>query len=147
MGGSMEEVEEGLKRGRFVKADTIPELAKKVGIPEDALVETVAKYIQYHKDGKDPEFNKPITKAMITLEKGPFYAIPQWPAVHFCMGGLRINPSAQVIDIFGSPIPKLYAAGEVTGGIHGSNRLGSNAIPTCIVYGRLAGKNIAKEAA
>lgn len=69
------------------------------------------KYIQYHKDGKDPEFNKPITKAMITLEKGPFYPIPQWQAVHFCMGGLRINKDLQVVDIFGSPIPHLYAAG------------------------------------
>jgi fumarate reductase flavoprotein subunit len=50
-----------------------------------------------------------------------------------------------VVDIFGSTIPKLYAAGEVTGGIHGSNRLGSNAIPTCIVFGRIAGVNAAKE--
>ena len=147
MGGAPEEVEEGLKRGRFIKADTIPELAKKTGIPEAALVETVNKYIQVHKDGKDPEFNKPITKAMITLEKGPFYAIPQWPAVHFCMGGLRINAASQVLDVFGAPIPKLYAAGEVTGGIHGSNRLGSNAIPACITFGRIAGKGAAKETA
>jgi fumarate reductase flavoprotein subunit len=145
MGGSMEEVEEGLKRGRFIKADTVEELAKKCNIPTETLKDTVNKYIQYHKDGKDPEFNKPITKAMITLEKGPFYALPQWPAVHFCMGGLRINKDSQVMDIFGSPIPKLYAAGECTGGIHGSNRLGSNAIPTCIVFGRIAGRNAAKE--
>ncbi len=145
MGGSNEEIAEGLKRGRFIKADTIPELANKCGIPADTLVETVNKYIQYHKNGKDPEFNKPITKAMITLENGPYYALPQWPAVHFCMGGLRINKDAQVVDIFGSPIPHLYAAGEITGGIHGSNRLGSNAIPTCIVFGRIAGTNAAKE--
>jgi fumarate reductase flavoprotein subunit len=79
-----------LKRGRFIKADTIPKLANKCGHPADTLVDTVNKYIQYHKDGKDPEFNKSITKAVFTLEKGPFYAIPQWPAVHFCMGGLRI---------------------------------------------------------
>ncbi|PKU24922.1 flavocytochrome c [Telmatospirillum siberiense] len=144
MGGDPEEVAEGLKRGRFIKAESITELAGKCNIPTDALVDTVNKYIQYHKDGKDPEFNKPITPAMITLEKGPFYAIPQWPAVHFCMGGLRINASGQVIDVFGSPIPKLFAAGEVTGGIHGSNRLGSNAIPTCIVFGRIAGRNALK---
>jgi urocanate reductase len=147
MGGSNEEVAEGLKRGRFIKAETIPELARKTGIPEAALVETVKNYIQYHKDGKDPEFNKPVTKAMITLEKGPFYALPQWPAVHFCMGGLRIDTSAQVVDIFGKPIPKLFAAGEITGGIHGSNRLGSNAIPTCIVFGRIAGKSATKQKA
>ena len=140
MGGDPQEVEEGLKNQRFVKADTIAELADKIKVPAAALVDTIAKHNQYLKDGKDPEFNKPITKAMITMEKGPFYGVAQWPAVHFCMGGLRINAKAQVIDIFGSPIPKLFAAGEVTGGIHGSNRLGSNSTPTCIVFGRIAGR-------
>ena len=76
--------------------------------------------------------------------KGPFYAVAQWPAVHHTMGGLRINDKAQVIDVFGEVIPKLYAAGEVTGGVHGSNRLGSNATPDCVVFGRVAGKNAAK---
>jgi fumarate reductase flavoprotein subunit len=59
-------------------------------------------------------------------------------------GRLRINERAQVIDIFGEVIPKLYAAGEVTGGVHGTNRLGSNAIPDCVVFGRVAGRNAAK---
>ncbi|MEF9997352.1 MAG: FAD-binding protein, partial [Burkholderiaceae bacterium] len=68
----------------------------------------------------------------------------QWPSVHHTMGGLRINPQAQVIDIWGKPIPKLYAAGEVTGGVHGSNRLGSNAIPDCVTFGRVAGVSAAK---
>jgi len=140
MGGDPEEVQQGLKNGRFVTANTIAELADKAKIPAATLVDTVNKHNQYLKDGKDPEFNKPITKAMISLDKGPYYAVAQWPAVHFCMGGLRINAKTEVIDVFGSPIPKLYAAGEVTGGIHGSNRLGSNSIPTCIVYGRIAGR-------
>ena len=61
------------------------------------------------------------------------------------MGGLRINPNAQVIDVFGVVIPGLYAAGEVAGGVHGSNRLGSNAIPDAISFGRVAGTNAAKE--
>ncbi|OPY01729.1 MAG: Fumarate reductase flavoprotein subunit precursor [Syntrophorhabdus sp. PtaB.Bin184] len=61
------------------------------------------------------------------------------------MGGLRIDKDARVIDIWGEPIPRLYAAGEVTGGVHGSNRLGSNAIPDCVVFGRIAGANAAKE--
>ena len=61
------------------------------------------------------------------------------------MGGIRINPQAQVIDIFGKVIPGLYAAGEVTGGVHGSNRLGSNAIPDAVSFGRVAGTNAAKE--
>jgi fumarate reductase flavoprotein subunit len=79
------------------------------------------------------------------LIEGPFFALPQWPAVHHTQGGLRINTSAQVLDIWGNPIPRLYAAGEVTGGIQGSNRLAANAYPECMVFGRVAGKNAGKE--
>ena len=96
-------------------------------------------------DGKDPDFGRQFTKVMIPLTEGPFYAIAQWPAVHHTMGGLRIDKDAQVIDIWGNPIPRLYAAGEVTGGIHGSNRLGGNATPDCIVFGRVAGTNASKK--
>ncbi|MCX7965148.1 MAG: flavocytochrome c [Syntrophorhabdaceae bacterium] len=145
MGGSMDEIQKGMAKGRFIKGETIEELAEKLKIPKQNLVETVNKHNQYLKDGKDLEFNKPITKAMIPLEKGPFYAVAQWPAVHHTMGGLRINEKTQVIDIWGKVIPKFYAAGEVTGGVHGSNRLGSNAIPDCVVHGRIAGINAAQE--
>lgn len=145
MGGTMEEIQKGMAKGRFIKGETIEELAQKLKIPAQNLVETVKKHNQYLKDGKDPEFNKPITNAMIPLEKGPFYAVAQWPAVHHTMGGVRINEKAQVIDIWGRVIPKFYAAGEVTGGVHGSNRLGSNAIPDCVVHGRIAGINAAQE--
>jgi len=145
MGGSNEEIAAGLAKGRFVKADSIAELAGKLGLPVDALVETIDKHNKYLKEGKDPEFNKPITKVMIPMVEGPFYGLSQWPAVHHCMGGIRINKSAQVVDIFGAVIPRFYAAGEVTGGVHGSNRLGSNAIPDCVVHGRISGTNAAKE--
>lgn len=143
-GGTRKEVEAGLQHGRLVVADSIAELAKKVGIPADNLVDTIEKHNRYIAEGKDPEFGKPITKAMIPMVKGPFYAVAQWPAIHHTMGGLRINEKAQVVDVFGEVIPKLYAAGEVTGGVHGSNRLGSNALPDCVVFGRTAGKNAAK---
>lgn len=143
--GTKEEVEKGMARGRFVQADTLAELAGKINIPADALVDTIKKHNQYLKDKKDPEFNKPINDVMMPIDEGPFYAIAQWPAVHHTMGGLRINKMAQVIDIWGAPIPRLFAAGEVTGGIHGSNRLGGNAIPDAVVFGRIAGTNAAKE--
>ncbi len=147
LGGTRKEVEAGIKHGRLIVADTIAELAKKVGIPVDALVETIDRHNKFLADGKDLEFGKQITKAMTPMVTGPFYAVAQWPSIHHCMGGLRINEQAQVIDIFGNVIPKLYAAGEVTGGVHGANRLGSNAIPDCVVFGRIAGKNVAKEKA
>ena len=145
MGGSKEEVEKGIAKGRFISGDTIADLAAKLSIPADALQQTVAAHNAYIQNGKDPEFNKPMTKSMIPLEKGPFFAVSQWPAVHHTMGGLRINTKAQVIDIWGKPIPRLFAAGEVTGGVHGSNRLGSNAVPDAIAFGRIAGKNAATD--
>jgi fumarate reductase flavoprotein subunit len=145
--GTKEEVEKGMAKGRFLTANTITDLAKKMDVPGNQLEATLNKHNQYLADKKDPEFNKPITEKMVPLIGGPFYAVAQWPAVHHTMGGLRINESAQVIDIWGKPIPRLYAAGEITGGVHGSNRLGSNATPDCIVFGRIAGTNAAKEKA
>ena len=145
MGGSYEEVEAGLAKGRFTKADTIEELAKKIKIDPAVLVDTINKHNKYIEEGKDPDFNKSMTKVMIPMVEGPFYAVPQWPAIHHCMGGVRINPKAQVIDVFNKVIPHFYGAGEYTGGVHGSNRLGSNAMPDCVVFGRIAGTNAAKE--
>lgn len=143
--GTKEEVEKGIAKGRFVKGDTLAELAGKLNMPADALIETINNHNKYMADGKDPEFGRQFTKSMIPLAEGPFYAIAQWPAVHHTMGGLRIDKDARVMDIWGNPIPKLYAAGEVTGGIHGANRLGGNATPDCIVFGRIAGKNAGKK--
>ena len=144
---SPDEVKEGVTVGRVWKENTLAALAGKMGIPAAALEETIAKHNQYLKAGKDPDFNKPFTPYMMAIDQGPYYGIAQWPSVHHCMGGLRINTSAQVIDLWGDPIPRLYAAGEVAGGVHGSNRLGANAIPTAIVFGRIAGTNAAKEKA
>jgi fumarate reductase flavoprotein subunit len=77
---------------------------------------------------------------MIKIDRGPYYAIPQWPSVHHTMGGLVINEKTEVKDIWDNVIPGLYAAGEVTGGVHGTNRLGSNAIPDALVHGYIAGQ-------
>lgn len=145
MGGDPKEVEKGIRRNRFVPADSIGALAEKLGLPKSDTVATITAHNGFIKAGKDPDFGKPMTDKMVLLEKGPFYGIAQWPACHHTMGGLRIDTEARVIDIWGKPIPRLYAAGEVTGGVHGSNRLGSNAIPDCIAFGRLAGVNAAKE--
>ncbi len=140
-----EEIRRGVEKGRLVEAETLAKLAEKLGIPKDALSDSVTKHNGCIANGKDPDFGKPMTKNMVPLVKGPFYGIAQWPAIHHCSGGLRIDREARVIDIWGRPIPKLYAAGEVCGGIHGSNRLGGNAIPECIVFGRIAGVNAAAQ--
>ena len=138
---------DGVKKGRFIEGKTIEELASKVGLPKETFVSTIMNYNKNMAEGKDPEFGKKIAKEMMPISEGPFYALPQWPAVHHTMGGLRINNNAQVIDIWGKPIQKLYAAGEVTGGVHGSNRLSGNAYTDCFVFGRVAGMNAAKEKA
>ncbi len=80
-------------------------MAGKIKIPAEALVETINKHNKYIEEGKDPEFNKSMTKVMIPMVQGPFYAVAQWPAIHHTMGGIRINPQAQVIDIFNKVIP------------------------------------------
>jgi len=137
-------IERGLASGRIIKADSIEDLAAKAGIDPRGLRDTVDRYNEYLKMGRDLEFNKSFDPRAKPIEKPPFYAIAQWPAVHYTMGGLLINAEAQVLDVDGRPIPGLFAAGEVTGGIHGADRLGSVSIPECIVFGRTAGRNVVR---
>lgn len=145
--GTKEEVEKGMARGRFVKADTLEELGRKLGMDGAVLKDTITRHNGYLKEKKDPEFSKTFSGPMLPMEEGPYYAIAQWPAVHHTMGGLRTDKEARVLDIWGKPIPRLYAAGEVTGGLHGANRLGGNATPDATVFGRIAGLNAAAEKA
>ena len=79
--------------------------------------------------------------------KAPFYAVPITTTIHHTMGGLRINEKTQILDKNGNVIPGLYAACEITGGIHGTNRVGGNAVLDCFVFGQIAGENAAKEVA
>ncbi|WP_419257415.1 FAD-binding protein [Campylobacter fetus] len=77
------------------------------------------------------------------LTKPPFYAWQALPKVHHTMGGVKIDTEARVIDKNGNIIEGLFSAGEAVGGPHGASRLGSCAIPDCLVFGRIAGKNAA----
>ena len=128
-------------RGLLYKADTIEELAEHFGVDKEALLETVNNFNKNSKENKDPEFN--LRMLGWTIEKAPFYMLKAVPAVHHTMGGLEINTESQVITKEGQVIEGLYAAGEVTGGIHGSNRLGSVALTDITVFGRIAGENAA----
>lgn len=139
------ELSSGLAGGRIIEALSISDLAHQLKMNPGALEATVHRHNEYITDGTDPDFGKPIVPAMVPITTGPFYAIAQWPAIHHTMGGLRIDTKARVIDIWGNPIPGLYAAGEVCGGIHGANRLGGNAIADCIVFGRIAGTHAATD--
>lgn len=130
--------EDLIKKKYLYEADTLEELAKKAGLDAKGLKETVARYNKLVESGKDTDFEKDELEQKI--EAGPFYCVPLSPTIHHTMGGVTINSNAQVLNNNGKVIKNLYAAGEVTGGIHGTNRIGGNALTDCVVFGRIAGK-------
>lgn len=134
-----EDVETLVSIGRIYKADSLADLAKQLGMPVDKLEATVAEFNKMVEAKKDPKFGRKLFDRPIV--KPPFYATPRAPSIHHTMGGLQISTNAQVLDKNGKPIPGLYAAGEVTGGIHGSNRLGGNATADVLTFGRIAAKS------
>ncbi len=119
-----------------------------MGVDPEGLQKTVDRYNNVIiKNKEDPDFHKAPRNLTRKIEKGPFWACYTGMTVHHTMGGLNTNTKAQVLDCTGTPIPRLYAAGEITGGIHGTNRVGGNALLDCFVFGRIAGENVAKEKA
>ena len=135
-----------VENGRAYKADTLEELGKLMGYDDATIatfVEEVEKFNGYVDAANDPDFNR--TAFDQKIDNGPFFATPRKPAIHHTMGGLVIDTDAHVLNEAGEIIPGLYAAGEVTGGIHGGNRLGGNAVADVMVFGRIAGTNAAAE--
>lgn len=137
--------------GRAYKADTLEELAEQIGVPADHLTAAVEEYNRHclggDLEGQPDEFGRTLftdtEKQNDGINDAPYYAAERVPTVHHTMGGVKINTETQVIDKEGNVIPNLFAAGEVTGGIHGSNRLGGNALTDTVVFGRIAGANAA----
>lgn len=137
-----EEYENVSSRGVLVYGDTLEEACESFGVDAAALKETIETWNSYCEQGEDPEFH--YRSAMNPLETdGGFYLLEHTPAVHYTMGGLRINVNAEVLDRDGSPIPGLYAAGEVAGGKMGTNRLGATSMLDIFGFGQIAGANAA----
>ena len=130
--------------GMLKKADTIEKLAETCGMDPATLAGTVRSYNAYRKAGKDEAFGRP--DMPLGIEKAPYYAVAVAPGIHHTMGGVAITPQSELLDIQSRPIPGLYAAGEVTGGVHGFNRLGGNAIADTVVFGRRSGEHAAQYA-
>lgn len=145
MGVTMKDM---LALGRVKTADTLEELAKVIGVPADNLKASVAEYNKAasHQVEKDKFGFAATNTDDAPMTEGPWYACLKVPTVHHTMGGVEINTKAEVIGADGKPIAGLFAAGEVTGGIHGANRLGGNAIADVFTFGRLAGQSAAKNA-
>ena len=132
-----------MKNGVIKKVANLKELADTYKIPYDELKKTNEKFDSYIKAQKDPDFNCMMFKDAVQNGDGPFYVVRLWPRVHHCMGGLVINNKAQVENARGQVIPGLYAAGEITGGVHGMVRLGTVAVADCIIFGRTAARTAA----
>ncbi|MDQ0090771.1 urocanate reductase [Paenibacillus anaericanus] len=137
-----DEYEQLIKEGLLYKADTIEDAANFFKVDVKTLKDTVSKVNEYAKTGKDLDYNH--RGGLVSLEKGPYYIQKAVPSVHHTMGGLVIDTKAHVLTTEGEIIPGLYAAGEVTGVVHGANRLGGNAISDVITFGRIAGQEVAK---
>jgi flavocytochrome c len=135
-----------IERGVVKKYETIEEMAAAYNCPAAPLKETIEKFNKGVIAGKDEEWGRYLQKNQKPLGPGPWYALRLTPKVHHTMGGINMNPKAEVLDVMtDKPIPGLYAAGEVTGGVHGAVRLGSCATLDCLIFGRIAGQNAAAE--
>ncbi|WP_169308326.1 flavocytochrome c [Ferrimonas aestuarii] len=119
------------------------EMEKLTGMPAAKAKATLERYNQFQQTGKDLDFGK---KFMKTDVRFPIYVVDVAPAIHHTMGGIAINENTEVFLNDGTKIKGLYASGEVTGGVHGKNRLGGNAIADTVVFGRIAGAEAAKQA-
>jgi succinate dehydrogenase/fumarate reductase flavoprotein subunit len=149
-----DKMKEYIQEGFVVQADTLDALAQKIGLDPAKFKETVSKYNSYVEAKNDPDFKRGLYRELgkrqllpNKIETPPFNSMKVTPAIHHCCGGLRVNEKAQVMDAIPGKviIEKLYSAGEVNGGTHGTNRMGGNSIPDCITFGRIAGINAVKE--
>lgn len=133
-----------LMRGDAFEANSIPELASLLQIPAEALVATVEAYNEAVETGHDPVGRKAAV-LMHRIARRPFYGAKVTMCVNCTLGGIAITPRAEVLDRHGRVIPRLYAAGEVTGGVHGANYMGGNALSDVFTFGRIAGENAVQE--
>ncbi len=134
---SLAAIESYIKAGIVTEADTPEALGEAIGIDGAALAETLKTYAGYKAAGKDEDFGRESME--LALDKPKYYAALCAPAIHHTMGGVKINTKTEVLKEDGTAIPGLFAAGEVTGGVHGANRLGGNAVTDIVVFGRIAG--------
>ena len=129
-------------KGLLTKCDDYKALAELIGTDEETIKETIENWIETVKNNEDKEFGrKGMDETRSDMSVAPYYAVQISPGIHHTMGGVEVNTNSEVLDKDGNPIPGLYAAGEVTGGIHGANRLGGNAVTDIVVFGRNAAKH------
>ena len=134
----------GIEEGTVFKADSLDALAEKTALPAASLSQTIAQYNEGVAKKQDP-FGKAPAELTHTLSKPPFWAVRVEMQIHETLGGLRVNTDGAVLDHSGTPVPGLWAAGAIVGGLHGKCRLGGNGIASAIALGFIAGQNAAGE--
>ena len=133
-----------IKKGYTKTGATYEELAKELDVDPATFANTMETWNGYVEAKNDPDFGR--TSFANPLNNGPYYAIKVTAGVHHTMGGVTINSATEVLKEDGTVIPGLFAAGEVTGGVHGANRLGGTAVADFVVFGRIAGESAANYA-
>ena len=126
-----------------ISGETLEDLCATIGVDTAAVQTTLDTYNAAVADGGESDPFGRTTGLVAPLETAPFYAIPCAPGIHHCMGGVYVDGDSQALTIKGEKVPGLFAAGEVTGGIHGDNRLGGNAVCDIVVMGINAGQKAA----
>jgi len=124
-------------RGLMKKFNNGAALAKEMGISMQTLEDTFKRYNEGAKSNKDA-FGKKYFHNLPFQPNDEFYVSIVTPVLHYCMGGIQINPEGEVLGPKG-PIKGLFGAGELCGGVHGANRLGGSSLLGCVVFGRVAG--------
>jgi fumarate reductase flavoprotein subunit len=138
----------GIERGWIVSAPTLDALAERLGLDPEGLAAAVVAYNQDVADGQDRQFGRTSLVGGFgvpaAIQAAPFYGFPCTSSVLATYCGLTVDPQARVLDVFGAPIEGLYAAGEITGGFHGSSYMAGSALTKALVFGRIAGQAASK---
>lgn len=139
---SLKAIDGYYNKGFLIEGETIEAIAAELNVDPAVLQETVETYNTYVAGGTDTDFARQDMPRNLSV--GPYYAVEVAPAIHHTMGGLKITTNGEVLNDSDVVVNGLYAAGEVTGGVHGNNRLGGNAMADITIFGRIAGKNAAQ---
>lgn len=136
--------ERRLEEGLMLQADTLAQLAAQIEVDPAVLIDTVQIYNRYVDEGRDPDFGRRHLVhqhgALVRIEQGPFYAYPSTAAVYGTYCGLCVDPGMRVLDVYGDPLPGLYAAGEIVGGLHGAAYMTGSALGKAAIFGRIAAR-------
>ncbi len=137
--GDLAALEKYFAQGIVFVGESYEALAAEINLDPATFANTMAQYADAYAAGTDEAFGREMMEYPLT--EGNVYAIQISPAIHHTMGGVSISTAAEVLTEDGTAIPGLFAAGEVTGGVHGANRLGGNAVTDVVVFGRVAGES------